>query len=177
MQVTGIDRHRRNELIDVATGLDRPPVPSDTNGFNSSSPVSAQYWESVLQAAGVLPADHRQDPKQSLLSELYRLADSIGTPITDDKIREYGEHPVEAYERRFGSLSAALDRVEIGDQPVDIDRESLLADIQRLDEEFIETPDTTMVRNLGKYHPCVYRAEFATVKNAHKVATTSTVTG
>lgn len=105
---------------------------------------------------------------EDLLADLRRLAAILEQPPTLQQYREHGHHSVTTYYNRFGSWQSALEAAELESRPPDskIAEEDLLADLQRIGDEFDQRPTAALVNEYGTYWASTYRDHFGSWRNA-----------
>ncbi|NGM71427.1 hypothetical protein G6M89_20935 [Natronolimnobius sp. AArcel1] len=111
------DEELLEELNRLADDLGRIPAAnemvSDGEFHNRTYTDRFGSWDEALDAAGLEASGEGYIPKETLLGELNRLAETLGrTPTTTD-MNEHGAHSIGTYRKRFGSWDDALDEAGI----------------------------------------------------------------
>ena len=109
--------------------------------------------------------------RRDLLAELHRLAEELGRTPTRNAMNEHGEYSRSPYDTEFGSWNEALAAAGFEvNKPVKLDREDLLAELERLADEIGESPTMADMRDRGRYSDRAYKREFGTWNDALRAA-------
>lgn len=109
--------------------------------------------------------------RQDLLDELHRLAEELGRTPTRNAMNEHGAYSRTPYDTEFGSWNAALAVAGFDvNKPVKLDREDLLAELQRVADEIDTSPTMDEMRETGRYSDRAYKREFGTWNDALRAA-------
>ena len=105
---------------------------------------------------------------ETLLADLRRLAAELDQPPTLQEYREHGRHSVTTYYNRFGSWQSALEAAGFESRPPDseVAEEDLLAELQRIADEFDQRPTAALVNEHGTYWVSTYLNHFGSWQNA-----------
>lgn len=105
---------------------------------------------------------------ETLLADLRRLAAELDQPPTLQQYREHGRHSATTYYNRFGSWQSALEAAGLESRPPDseVAEAELLADLQRIADEFDQRPTAALVNEHGTYWASTYRNHFGSWRNA-----------
>ena len=131
-------------------------------------------WADALEAAfGEVPDrewEHVSDAE--LIAELQRLAEANdGQRPTTVDVQERGTHARTTYRDRFGSWRDALEAAGFEPPPPQrVTTEELLAELQRLHDDFGGRPTTTVVREHGSYSCQTYYSRFGSWDGALNAA-------
>ena len=163
------------ELYRVADKVGRSPRVEDMDeiGVYSVRPYQDQFgsWNGALAAAGLdVNKEHTVD-RDTLIDELHRLKDKIGKTPGGDEMNESGRYAATTYKNHFGSWNDAIDAAGL-DMNVEknIDTDTLVADVHRLERELGRRPTWNDVRHLGKYSAPTYGNHFGSWAKALKAA-------
>lgn len=127
-----------------AAGVESPRTPVPT------SPVDQTSIKATTQ-----PPSH-----DALLEDIYLILSSVGKPMTENKIREYGIHEPEDIVAQFGSLQAAAERVEEGLAGEVYATEDFLTHLQEVGNLVDRTPTATDILRVGLVPLRKYSAYF-----------------
>lgn len=162
-----------DEIQRLADDLGHPPTQQELrkHGKYSISPYRDRFgsWSAALDAAG-LEGRRPEISREDLLDELNRLANALDRRPTSEDMREQGSYSVETYRRRFGSWGDALEAAGIATSSKRIPEEELIAELQRLGEEFDAPPTQRITREHGKYSPTTYANRFGSWRSAVETA-------
>lgn len=171
-----------NNLIDeinrLAEELDKKPTLRDIKKHGKYSVFTYQTrfgsWNRALNKAGFEPrrrGEWNKITNQDLLDELKRLAEKLGEVPTAPEMNDSGKYSVGTYVNRFGSWSAALDKVGFeyrngGKIPT----QELLDELRRFADELGEVPKVQEMSNQGEYSANTYYRRFGSWNAALKAA-------
>lgn len=173
------------ELRRVADALGRRPTSEefDERGRYSPSTYFRRFdsWQDALDRAGVTDAYPSQSRRHvtdaDLETELERMASVLGRPPTAVEMAELGDHSPETYRRRFGSWCAAVreagldaDLLPTGGQKRRIPAAALLADVERVAEEYGRPPTYQEIQADGQYSGSTYLERFGSWNDALEAA-------
>lgn len=185
LQPNSRDDHRYSEaelladLRDVAENLDRTPTKADVRERGSYSPTTYVDrfggWADALSAADLTPERRgTKIPREDLLSELERMAESLGRPPTSSEMNEDGAFSASTYFRRFGGWDAALAAADLDESPGpgrrSISDRELLDEISRMADVLHRPPTSTEMDELGEYGLSTYLRRFDSWKDALEAA-------
>jgi len=160
------------ELRELAAALDQPPTVADVREQAAYSHTTYYNrfgsFPAALEAAGIEPdpvsfrlGPDQFDDDEALLADLERLAEELERRPTCSDVTEHGRFGVSTYRSRFGSFTAALEKVgyDIDPNPP-VSREELVAALQELAAEIGEPPGVVDNREQGSYSWSAYYREF-----------------
>lgn len=157
------------ELIDELQRLEQqlgytPTAPQmDTVGGFDSTTYASKFgsWNEAVRAADLEPTARHGIPESELIAELRRVRDELDrTPKAQD-MEAQGEFGKKTYHQAFGSWNDALAAADL--EPIrrqDITDAELLAEIERLAEEFNRAPYQKEMWHHGKFSSGVYGRRF-----------------
>lgn len=97
---------------------------------------------------------------EEYLEDLREFADELGKPPTKGEMNDDGPHSTTPYYTRWGSWNDALEEAGLGTNHREIATEDLLADLQRLADEYGEPVLVETVNDHGKYGQATYFRRF-----------------
>lgn len=155
------------ELHELADELGHPPTLQDIREYSDIAATTYYNrfgsWQDALEAAGFEPRDpDSRVPKDDLLAELTRVAETHGAPPSAPDMDEHGEHWASTYRRRFDSWNAAVAAAGYDPQPesTTISEETLLEEIRRLADKLDERPTFRDMEVDGNYSASTYVRTF-----------------
>lgn len=149
-------------------------VESNTEYSHNSFTSHFGSYSNALEEAGFDPADNRHPPvdNDELLDELQRLAEELERTPTKEDMDEYGKYTVGSYVYNFESWVDAQE--EAGLEPnrkgANLDRETLVEELDRLSDEIGTVPRVRDMREYGKFSVSPYLREFDSWKSALETA-------
>lgn len=167
------------ELHNLADELGTTPKVRDMRNQGAFSVTVYQErfgsWNDALAAAGFQPTTRGPDkiPVNVLLEELQRLADVLETTPTKSDMQDYGEYSANVYQDRFGSWNNAITAAGLSinsHQPAELSDDALVAELQRLTNEFESTPTMTDMCDHGKFSSSIYHIRFGSWNAALEAA-------
>ncbi len=171
------------QVADASDRVVKSTDVSEQSPYSVTEVVNAfDSWQDALETAGV-------DNEARLLEELCRVADEVdGRPTTRD-VNEYAHVSATMYNNYFGSYMNAVERASVNQQSTktkptnegenceteqtgatDPSRQTLCAELQRLDTTNSGYPMTTEMRADGSYNPETYYDEFGSWEDALEAA-------
>jgi len=163
------DEDLLDELERLDNAVDGTPTSTQMKEKGAYSPDTYWRhfgsWRAAVDEVGLAAADlevARDVTNEELLDELERLADAVdGTPTSAQMISKGAYNP-ETYRKYFGSWNAALEAIghEPHHQSARVAGDELLADIQRLSEEFDRRPTATDIIEHGNHGIATYQRRF-----------------
>lgn len=110
--------------------------------------------------------------EQDVIEELKRLDDRLEGSLSVGDMDEHGEYSASTCQAKFGSWNAAKQEAGLGTNigSEKITREDLLAELNRLAEEYGPSVGYNDMRADGRYSGSVYVDEFGSWNNAKEIA-------
>lgn len=161
-----------NELKRLSTELDRSPRAKDMKEHGEFSATTYRQhfedWNAALAEIGCEPNIVHPDPptgntlsKDTLIQELERLAEKVGSAPTRAQMDDQGKYHSETYVNHFGSWKTVLS--QIGETPNyrnKIPDEELFTELHRLHDELGRLPKQKDMDSHGKYSRGPYLDRF-----------------
>jgi predicted GIY-YIG superfamily endonuclease/ribonuclease I len=133
------------------------------NFFNS--------WNEALKEAGLKANNKRGISKDKLLKEIQRLDNEYDRTPTYSLMESKGKFSAETYSNSFGSWNKALREVGLEvNVNTDFNKNELIEELQRLDNEYDVNPSRELMKSEGKFGHSTYRRNFGSWNNALKEA-------
>lgn len=107
---------------------------------------------------------------EEYLEDLRDFADELGKTPTRTEMNEQGPHSSTPYYNRWGSWNDALEAAGLDPNHEYVSREDLLADLQRLADEYGQPVLVEMVDEHGEYDPTTYFRRFESWFDAREQA-------
>jgi len=109
--------------------------------------------------------------RDELLTELNRLANELDKVPTRNEMNEHGEYSRSPYDRVFGGWNDALGEAGLEvNKPVDLTREQLLRELERVAGAIDKAPTMDEFRFESKWTERAYKREFGTWNDALRAA-------
>jgi len=165
MEPTITDEELLSDLRSLHDELEKTPTWSDVDSHGEYSPITYLRrfgsFDGALSRIGLSsskPKAGRKITDRELLDELHRLSEELGRTPSGKEMNQLGKYSKTAYVNHFGSWNEAV--VEAGLEPVmelNITREDLLQEIQRLHDQLDIVPRAKDMQLHGRYDPETYR--------------------
>lgn len=161
-----------NEIQQLVEELDDPPTQEEMRKYGKYSvkPYKNRWgtWNDAVVAAGYRPNKEHTISHDDLLSEINRLASTIGDTPTTDNMRNDGKYDPSVYQERFGSWNDAVRAAGLSPNS-QTSKTDLLDEIHQLaDGE--EPPTSKKMREEGAYSPKTYHNRFGSWSDAVRAA-------
>ncbi len=175
------------ELEFVAEELGQTPRATDMDKYGDIAPATFVNrfgsWDEALEKAGYDPDENaagKQYTNQELVSELQKLAKSIGRSPTTVEMNESGKYSSSVYLDRFDSWENALVEADLDPENTKSSKkysdEELIAELHRLRDKLGDIPTTTDMEAHGKYSYATYVSRFDSWEKALKTSGVSSRT-
>ncbi|SET50853.1 homing endonuclease associated repeat-containing protein [Natrinema hispanicum] len=168
----------RDELLDaireLADDVGGTPTKADMNehGRYSTQPYYNKFdgWNDAVEQADLEP-NHREDITDAeLLQALRDAADKLGREPLFVEAKEVTGYSGSMYHERFGSWLEAREQAGLSGTQQSygrrVDRDELLADLERLGEMFGRAPTQPEIRDYGKHSHMAYYRHFKSLRSA-----------
>lgn len=167
------------ELNELAEELGHPPSLQDyrEHGEHSATTYYSHFgsWRDAMQAAGFEPREPESEiPKDELRAELRRVAEELGETPSVGQMNTHGKYWVSTYRRHFGSWNDAIEDAGLTPnayrQSEPVSEEELLAELNRIADEYGAPPTFDTMEDAGQYAARTYIRRFGSWNEAVEAA-------
>jgi len=186
-----IDLEMREEMYKLNKKLGRTPTSGDFDEYSDMSHKTVQErmgsWKEFLDFCKLkkskAPAEGTSRPnisREKLINELKTVGEKLGRPLSTKDVKQHARFAYSTYARRFGGLEDALEEAGLERTtltPQKIQKEELLEELRRLNEELDRPPKRRDIKELGEFSYTPYMDRFGGLKEALAEASIETEVG